>query len=99
MKFDEYLRNTNSFSARKRSLNEDEYGSFKASFVVNMETEEYDDGDVAAFISDDDGNFQISQVFKDMKSAKASLDKAKKLFQRMPWSAVEQLKLNGYENA
>lgn len=69
----------------------------KVNFNVYFETEIYDDGDVALFVNDDD--FQLSKVFKDLRSAKARMEEAMKLFKRIPWNAIEELKLKGFEDA
>ena len=80
-------------------LNEEVFDSVKTTFVVTFETETYDDGDVAVFVSDNNGYFQYSKVFKDLKSAKVAIKDAKDLFKRKPWNALEELKLNGFEEA
>lgn len=93
MNYDEYLK----FKGSR--LNEDQsvFGTVKVNFNVNFDTEIYDDGDVALFVTTDD--FQLSKVFKDMKSAKAGMDYAMKLFKRIPWLAVEELKMKGFDEA
>lgn len=93
MNYDEYLR----FKGSRLNEDQDVHGTVKVNFNVNFETEVYDDGDVAVFVSNDD--FHLSKVFKDMKSAKDSMDYAMKLFKRIPWLAVEELKLKGFDEA
>ena len=93
MNYDEYVN-------FKGSINEDQnsvHGTVKVNYNVNFETEIYDDGDVALFVNGDD--FQLSKVFKDLRSAKAGMEEAMKLFKRIPWVAIEELKLKGFEDA
>lgn len=80
-------------------INEDVSETIKVSFFVTFETETFDDGDVAVFISDNGGYFQYSKVFKDIRHAEAAIDNAKLLFKRKPWDAIEELKLNGFTKA
>ena len=92
MNYDEYLKGSR--------INEDQnsvHGTVKVNFNVNFETEIYDDGDVALFVNGDD--FQLSKVFKDLRSAKAGMDEAMKIFKRIPWVAIEELKLKGFDEA
>lgn len=93
MNYDDYLK------LKGSRLNEDQsvHGTVKVNYNVNFETEIYDDGDVALFVTGDD--FQLSKVFKDLRSAKAGMDEAMKLFKRIPWVAIEELKLKGFEDA
>lgn len=93
MNYDEYLK----FKGSR--LNEDQSvtGTVKVNFNVNFDTEIYDDGDVALYVTNDD--FQLSKVFKDMRSAKAGMEDAMKLFKRIPWLAFEELKMKGFDEA
>ena len=92
MNYDEYLKGSR--------INEDRdivRGTVKVNYNVYFETDIYDDGDVALFVTGDD--FQLSKVFKDLRSAKAGMEEAMKLFKRIPWVAVEELKLKGFVDA
>lgn len=92
MNYDEYLKGS--------QINEDRdivRGTVKVNFNVYFETDFYDDGDVVLFVNGDD--FQLSKVFKDLRSAKAGMEEAMKLFKRIPWIAIEELKLKGFEDA
>ena len=92
MNYDEYLKGSR--------INEDQnsvHGTVKVNYNVDFETEIYDDGDVALFVTGDD--FQLSKIFKDLRSAKAGMDEAMKLFKRVPWLALEELKLKGFNEA
>ena len=92
MNYDEYLKGSR--------INEDQnsvHGTVKVNYNVDFETEIYDDGDVALFVTGDD--FQLSKIFKDLRSAKAGMDEAMKLFKRVPWLALEELKLKGFSEA
>lgn len=101
MNYDEYLKfkgsRLNEDQSDFRSIFGSVHGTVKVNFTVNFETEIYDDGNVALFVFNDD--FQISKVFEDMKSAKAGMDYAMKLFKRIPWLAVEELKMKGFDQA
>lgn len=94
MNYDEYI---NFKGSRINEGQDGVHGSVKVNYNVNFETEIYDDGDVALFVNGDD--FQLSKVYKDMKSAKAGMEEAMKLFKRIPWVAIEELKLKGFEDA
>ena len=92
MNYDEYLKGSR--------INEDQnsvHGTVKVNYNVDFETEIYDDGDVALFVTGDD--FQLSKIFKDLRSAKAGMDEAMKIFKRIPWVAIEELKLKGFAEA
>ena len=92
MNYDEYLKGSR--------INEDQnsvHGTVKVNYSVNFETEIYDDGDVALFVTGDD--FQLSKIFKDLRSAKAGMEEAMKIFKRIPWLAIEELKLKGFVEA
>ena len=92
MNYDEYLKGSR--------INEDQnsvHGTVKVNYSVDFETENYDDGDVVLFVGGDD--FQLSKTFKDLRSAKAGMDEAMKIFKRIPWLAIEELKLKGFEDA
>lgn len=92
MNYDEYLKGS--------QINEDRdivHGTVKVNFNVYFETDFYDDGDVVLFVNGDD--FHLSKVFKDLRSAKAGMEEAMKLFKRIPWIAIEELKLKGFEDA
>ena len=92
MNYDEYLKGSR--------INEDQnsvHGTVKVNYNVDFETEIYDDGDVALFVTGDD--FQLSKIFKDLRSAKAGMDEAMKIFKRIPWVALEELKLKGFNEA
>lgn len=94
MNYDEYI------NLKGSRINEDQnsvHGTVKVNYSVNFETEIYDDGDVALFVGGDD--FQLSKIFKDLRSAKAGMEEAMKLFKRIPWVAIEELKLKGFEEA
>ena len=94
MNYDEYV------NFKGSRINEDRdivHGSVKVNYNVYFETETYDDGDVALFVNGDD--FQLSKVFKDLRSAKAGMEEAMKIFKRIPWVAIEELKLKGFEDA
>ena len=94
MNYDEYLR----FKGSRLNEDQDVHGTVKVNFRVDFDTEIYDDGDVALFVTSGD-DFQLSKIFKDMKSAKDSMDYAMKLFKRIPWLAVEELKMKGFDEA
>lgn len=94
MNYDEYI---NFKGSRINEGQDGVHGTVKVNYNVDFETETYDDGDVALFVNGDD--FQLSKVFKDLRSAKAGMDEAMKLFKRIPWVAVEELKLKGFEDA
>lgn len=94
MNYDEYI---NFKGSRINEGQDSVHGTVKVNYSVNFETETYDDGDVALFVNGDD--FQLSKVFKDLRSAKAGMEEAMKLFKRIPWVAVEELKLKGFEDA
>ena len=92
MNYDEYLKGSR--------INEDRdivRGTVKVNYNVYFETDIYDDGDVALFVTGDD--FQLSKVFKDLRSAKAGMEEAMKIFKRIPWVAIEELKLKGFAEA
>ena len=94
MNYDEYI------NFKGSRINEDRdivRGTVKVNYNVYFETDIYDDGDVALFVTGDD--FQLSKVFKDLRSAKAGMEEAMKLFKRIPWVAVEELKLKGFADA
>ena len=93
MNYDEYLK----FKGSR--LNEDQsvFGTVKVNFNVQFDTEIYDDGDVALFVTADD--LQLSKVYKDMRSAKAGMEEAMKLFKRIPWFAAAELKMKGFDEA
>ena len=101
MNYDEYLKfkdsRLNEDQSDFRSIFGSVHGTVKVNFTVNFETEIYNDGDVALFVTGDD--FQLSKVFKDMKSAKVAMEDAMKLFKRIPWLAIEELKMKGFNEA
>ena len=94
MNYDEYI------NFKGSRINEDRdivRGTVKVNYNVYFETDIYDDGDVALFVTGDD--FQLSKVFKDLRSAKAGMEEAMKIFKRIPWVAIEELKLKGFADA
>ena len=94
MNYDEYV------NFKGSRINEDRdivRGTVKVNYNVYFETDIYDDGDVALFVTGDD--FQLSKVFKDLRSAKAGMEEAMKIFKRIPWVAIEELKLKGFADA
>ena len=94
MNYDEYI------NFKGSRINEDRdivRGTVKVNYNVYFETDIYDDGDVALFVTGDD--FQLSKVFKDLRSAKAGMEEAMKIFKRIPWVAIEELKLKGFAEA
>ena len=94
MNYDEYI---NFKGSRINEGQEGVHGTVKVNYNVYFETETYDDGEVALFVNGDD--FQLSKVFKDLRSAKAGMEEAMKIFKRIPWVAIEELKLKGFEDA
>ena len=94
MNYDEYI------NFKGSRINEDRdivRGTVKVNYNVYFETDIYDDGDVALLVTGDD--FQLSKVFKDLRSAKAGMEEAMKIFKRIPWVAIEELKLKGFADA
>ena len=94
MNYDEYINFKGSRTNEDRDIVR---GTVKVNFNVYFETDIYDDGDVALFVTGDD--FQLSKVFKDLRSAKAGMEEAMKIFKRIPWVAIEELKLKGFAEA
>lgn len=97
MNYDEYL------NFKRSRINEDvgDYvnigKTLKVSYDVDFQYEIWDDGDVVLFVLGN--NWQLSKIFKDLRSAKAEVEDAKRLIKRHPWNAVEELKLNGFDDA
>lgn len=94
MNYDEYI---NFKGSRINEGQNSVCGTVKVNYNVYFDTEIYDDGDVALFVTGDD--FQLSKVFKDLRSAKAGMEEAMKIFKRIPWLAFEELKLKGFAEA
>ena len=94
MNYDEYV---NFKGSRINEGQDGVHGTVKVNYNVYFETETYDDGDVALFVNGDE--FQLSKVFKDLRSAKAGMEEEMKLFKRIPWVAIEELKLKGFDEA